>query len=177
MFDRCSEDHRGPEHRRSDIRFVCWLAARHSTHHCTAGHLHKRCVWCRRRTREAMFFFACFVINRGRHPLIKSEATWTERKRLIFTADTQSNPSVPNLPLSSYLLQVTWGTPRCTQISPEIPCQYILGLPPELLPLGHTQKTSPGSSRQPNQIPEPPFPTPLNAEEQQLHSEPPPPND
>lgn len=41
---RCSEDHRWPEHRRSDLCFICWVTTCHSTHHCTTGHLHQRCV-------------------------------------------------------------------------------------------------------------------------------------
>lgn len=44
FFGRRSEDHCWPEHRRSDLCFICWVTTCHSTHHCPAGHLHQRCV-------------------------------------------------------------------------------------------------------------------------------------
>lgn len=44
FFGRRSEDHCWPEHRRSDLCFICRVTTCHSTHHCPAGHLHQRCV-------------------------------------------------------------------------------------------------------------------------------------
>lgn len=44
FIERCSEDHCWPEHWRSDLCFVCWLAACHSADYCTTGHLHKRYI-------------------------------------------------------------------------------------------------------------------------------------
>lgn len=61
---RCAEDHCWPEHWRSDLCLVCWLTTSHSTDHCTAGHLHKRCVMTSNKEIRGHRFIV-FLHNRG----------------------------------------------------------------------------------------------------------------